>query len=35
VTFSHWGENKSQTAPTHTVSLLKLVPASSSAPTGG
>jgi hypothetical protein len=33
VTFSHWGENKSQTAPTHTVSLLKLVPASSS--TGG
>ena len=35
VTFSHWGENKSQTAPAHTVSLLKLVPASSSAPTGG
>ena len=35
VTFSHWGENKSQTAPTHTVSLLKLVPASSSAPPGG
>ncbi len=33
VTFSHWGENKSQTAPTHAVSLLKLVPASSS--TGG
>jgi hypothetical protein len=30
VTFSHWGENKSQKAPTHTVSLLKLVPASSS-----
>ena len=33
VTFSHWGENKSQTAPAHTVSLLKLVPPSSS--TGG
>ena len=29
VTFSHWGENKSQAAPTHTTSLLKLVPASS------
>ena len=35
VTFSHWGENKSQTAPSHTVSLLKLVPASSSGTTGG
>jgi hypothetical protein len=35
VTFSQWGEDKRQTAPTHTVSLLKLVPASSSAPTGG
>jgi hypothetical protein len=35
VTFSHWGENKSQTAPAHTVSLLKLVPASSSTPAGG
>jgi hypothetical protein len=34
VTFSHWGENKSQTAPAHTVSLLKLVPASSSGTTG-
>ena len=35
VTFSNWGENKSQTAPAHTVSLLKLVPASSSGTTGG
>ena len=35
VTFSHWGENKSQAAPSHTVSLLKLVPASSSGTTGG
>ena len=35
VTFSHWGENKSQTAPAHTVSLLKLVPASSSSTTAG
>lgn len=35
VTFSHWGENKSQTAPTHTVSLLNLVPASSSGTSGG
>jgi hypothetical protein len=35
VTFSHWGENKSQKAPTHTVSLLKLVPASSSSATAG
>ena len=35
VTFSQWGENKSQTAPTHTVSLLKLVPASSSSATAG
>ena len=30
MTFSHWGENKSQTAPTNAFSLLKLVPASSS-----
>ncbi len=35
VTFSNWGENKSQKAPAHTVSLLKLVPASSSGTTGG
>ncbi len=35
VTFTNWGENKSQTAPTHTVSLLKLVPASSSSSTAG
>ena len=35
VTFSHWGENKSQTAPTHTTSLLSLVPASSSSTTAG
>jgi hypothetical protein len=35
VTFSHWGENKAQTAPTKTVSLLKLVPASSSSTTAG
>ncbi len=28
VTFSNWGEDKSQTAPAHTVSLLKLAPAS-------
>jgi hypothetical protein len=35
VTFSNWGEDKSQTAPTHTVSLLKLVPASSSSSTAG
>jgi hypothetical protein len=35
VTFSRWGENKSQTAPTNTVSLLKLVPASSSSSSAG
>jgi hypothetical protein len=35
VTFSNWGENKKQTAPTKTVSLLKLVPASSSSSTAG
>jgi hypothetical protein len=35
VTFSHWGENKSQAAPTHTTSLLKLVPASSGSATAG
>ncbi|HEX4127852.1 MAG TPA: hypothetical protein VHX67_09775 [Acidimicrobiales bacterium] len=35
VTFSHWGENKSQTAPTKTTSLLKLVPASSGSTTSG
>ena len=35
VTFSHWGENKSQTAPTDAFSLLKLVPASSSSSTSG
>jgi hypothetical protein len=35
VTFSHWGEDKKQTAPTKTVSLLKLVPASSSSSTAG
>jgi hypothetical protein len=35
VTFSHWGENKSQTAPTDAFSLLKLVPASSSSTTAG
>jgi hypothetical protein len=35
VTFSNWGENKNQTAPTKTVSLLKLVPASSSSSTAG
>jgi hypothetical protein len=33
VTFSKWGENISQTVPTPTVSLLKLVPASSSSTT--
>ncbi len=31
VTFSHWGEQKSQQAPGHSVSLLKLVPASASS----
>ncbi len=35
VTFTNWGENKSQTAPTHTVSLLKLVPPTSSSTTAG
>jgi hypothetical protein len=35
VTFSHWGENKSQTAPTKSTSLLKLVPASSGSTTSG
>jgi hypothetical protein len=35
VSFTNWGENKNQTAPTHTVSLLKLVPPTSSSTTGG
>jgi hypothetical protein len=35
VTFSNWGENKSQTKPAHTTSLLSLVPASSSSTTAG
>jgi hypothetical protein len=35
VTFSHWGENKSQSAPAQSSSLLKLVPASSSSSTAG
>jgi hypothetical protein len=35
VTFSDWGENKSQTAPSGAYSLLKLVPASSSSSTAG
>jgi hypothetical protein len=35
VTFTHWGENKSQTAPTNAFSLLKLVPASSGSTTAG
>ena len=35
VTFSNWGENQSQAAPTHTTSLLKLVPASSGSTTAG
>jgi hypothetical protein len=35
VTFSNWGENKTQTAPAKSSSLLKLVPASSSSTTGG
>ena len=35
VTFSHWGENKSQSVPSHAVSLLKLVPPTSSSTTGG
>jgi hypothetical protein len=35
VTFSDWGENKSQSAPTNAFSLLKLAPASSSSTTSG
>ncbi len=35
VTFSNWGEDKNQTAPSKTVSLLKLVPAASSSATAG
>jgi hypothetical protein len=35
VSFSDWGEDKSQTAPTNTVSLLKLVPPTSSSTTAG
>ena len=35
VTFSNWGEDKSQSAPTGAFSLLKLVPASSSSSTAG
>jgi hypothetical protein len=35
VTFSNWGENKSQTTPSNAFSLLKLAPASSSASTAG
>ena len=35
VSFTNWGENKSQTAPSPTVSLLKLVPPTSSSTTGG
>lgn len=35
VTFSNWGEDKSQAAPSKTVSLLKLIPASSSSGTAG
>ncbi len=35
VTFSHWGENKNQAVPSHAVSLLKLVPPTSSSTTGG
>jgi hypothetical protein len=35
VTFTHWGENKSQTAPAKSTSLLKLVPASSGSTTAG
>jgi hypothetical protein len=35
VTFSDWGENKSQSAPAGAYSLLKLAPASSSASTAG
>jgi hypothetical protein len=35
VTFSNWGENKSQSAPAGAFSLLKLVPASTSSGTVG
>jgi hypothetical protein len=35
VTFSNWGENKSQPAPSHPFPLLKLAPASSSSTTAG
>jgi hypothetical protein len=35
VTFSNWGEDKSQSAPSGAFSLLKLVPASSSSSTAG
>jgi len=35
VTFSHWGENVSQSAPANAFSLLKLTPASSSSTTSG
>jgi hypothetical protein len=35
VTFSNWGENKSQTTPSNAFSLLKLAPASSSSSTAG
>ena len=35
VTFSQWGEDKAQPKPSHTVSLLKLVPPTSSSTTGG
>ena len=35
VTFSNWGEDKSQSAPAGAFSLLKLVPASSSSGTAG
>jgi hypothetical protein len=35
VSFTNWGENKSQPSPTHTVSLLKLVPPTSSSTTAG
>jgi hypothetical protein len=35
VTFSHWGENKKQTAPAKSKALLSLVPASAGATTSG
>jgi hypothetical protein len=35
VSFSKWGEDKSQSAPSKTTSLLNLIPASSSSTTGG